>query len=65
MQEYQNNEVRLGWLINPRDSPEETLRERQVEIYRINRVVEVLESPLTLSGEDVLTGFELDLTTIW
>jgi Uma2 family endonuclease len=57
MQEYRDNGVRLGWLINPRD--------RQVEIYRSNRVVEVLESPLTLAGEDVLVGFELDLTSIW
>jgi Uma2 family endonuclease len=27
--------------------------------------VEVLKSPLTLAGEDVLFGFELDLTSIW
>ncbi len=65
MQEYQHNGVKLGWLINPRD--------RQVEIYRLvggaspleDRSVEVLQSPATLSGESILPGFELDLTTIW
>ena len=37
MQEYLQNGLRLGWLINP--------KLRQVEIYRINREVEILESP--------------------
>ena len=46
--------VRLGWLINPQAG--------QVEIYRPGRPVEVLEQPATLSGEDVLPGFVLDLT---
>jgi Uma2 family endonuclease len=57
MQEYINNGLRLGWLINPRT--------RQVEIYRPNQVVEVLQSPATLSGEDVLPGFVLDLQPIF
>ena len=53
MQEYLDNGVRLGWLINPQD--------KQVEIYRQNQVVEVGIIPITLSGEDVLPGFELRL----
>jgi Uma2 family endonuclease len=57
MLEYQDNGVRLGWLINP--------YQQQVEIYRISRPVEVLQSPTTLSGEDILPGFTLDLTKIW
>jgi len=57
MQEYQNNGVRLGWLINR--------RARQVEIYRIGKEVEVLNSPISLSGEDVLPGFVLNLAVIW
>lgn len=57
MQEYLQNGLRLGWLINP--------KLRQVEIYRPNRSVEVLESPTTLSGEDVLPGFVLDLELIF
>ena len=57
MQIYQANGVRLGWLINP--------QERQVEIYRLGRSMELIASPSTLAGEDVLVGFSLDLTTIW
>lgn len=57
MVEYRDNGVRLGWLINPRD--------REVEIYRLDCDVEVLAHPLTLSGEDVLPGFTLDLSPIW
>jgi Uma2 family endonuclease len=36
-----------------------------VEIYRIGQEVEVLESPVSLSGEDVLPGFVLNLKAIW
>jgi Uma2 family endonuclease len=57
MQEYMSNEVRLGWLISPQDS--------LVEIYRFGLEKEVLESPNTLSGEDVLPGFVLNLEFIW
>jgi Uma2 family endonuclease len=56
MQEYIQNGLRLGWLINPQD--------KQVEIYRSNQEVEILSSPTTLSGEDVLPGFLLDLANI-
>ncbi|MGL5881345.1 Uma2 family endonuclease [Chroococcidiopsis sp.] len=57
MQEYMDNGARLGWLINPQD--------RQVEIYRLGQPVEVLQAPLTLSGEDVLPGFVLNLQRIF
>jgi Uma2 family endonuclease len=57
MLEYQENGVLLGWLINPQD--------REVEIYRLDKAVEMLKSPSELSGEDVLPNFVLDLTTIW
>lgn len=57
MQEYINNGSRLGWLINPQD--------RQVEIYRQQPNQEILSSPQTLSGEDVLPGFVLRLERIW
>ena len=53
MREYIANGLRLGWLINPKN--------KQVEIYRQNQDIEVLESPLNLLGEDVLPGFILDL----
>ncbi|BAZ29752.1 hypothetical protein NIES4074_21990 [Cylindrospermum sp. NIES-4074] len=57
MREYIDNGLRLGWLINPQD--------KQVEIYRPNQATEVLQSPRTLSGEDVLPGFILDLQPIF
>ena len=57
MREYRDNGARLGWLIN--------LETWQVEIYRQGQEVEVLESPTTLSGEDVLPGFILNLEPIW
>jgi Uma2 family endonuclease len=57
MREYIDNGVRLGWLINRKS--------RQVEIYRQVQEVEVLESPITLSGEDVLQGFILNIEAIW
>ena len=57
MQEYQDNGARLGWLIN--------CKEREVEIYRINQTVEILRSPSTISGEDVLPEFVFDLGLIW
>jgi Uma2 family endonuclease len=57
MKEYIDNGVRLGILINRKS--------RQVEIYRSGKEVEVLDSPATVSGEDVLKGFVLNLGMIW
>lgn len=57
MREYLVNGSRLGWLI--------VRASRRVEIYRQSREVEVLESPISLSGEDVLPGFVLNLEPIW
>ena len=57
MQEYIENGLRLGWLINPQD--------RRVEIYRSGKEVDILESPKSLSGEEVLPGFVLHLQEIW
>jgi hypothetical protein len=36
-----------------------------LEIYRWEQDVEVLRSPITLSGENLLPGFILDLTAFW
>ncbi len=57
MKEYMENQVSLGWLIDRKN--------RKLEIYRQNSEVEVLENPKTLSGEDVLPGFVLDLAEVW
>ena len=51
------NQARLGWLIDRKN--------RKVEIYRQGRDMEILDNPATLSGEDVLPGFVLDLTEVW
>jgi Uma2 family endonuclease len=60
MREYRDNGARLGWLIDPQTP--------LVEIYRPSRDVETInfscDEPPTLSGEDVLPGFVLDLTPI-
>ena len=56
MQEYLDNGVKLGWLIEP--------AAKTVEIYRPSKQVEILNNPQTLSGENVLPGFILDLSEI-
>ncbi len=57
MQEYRDNGVKLGWLLNR--------REQQVEIYRPDQPVETLQKPGSLSGEALLPGFVLNLAAIW
>ena len=57
LNEYIENGVKLGWLINPQT--------RQVEVYRLGKAKEVLDNPQSLSGEDVLPGFILDLQIVW
>lgn len=57
MQEYAENGVRLGWLIDP--------EQRQVHVYRSDGTVIVLDDPTTVSGDPVLPGFELDMQPIW
>jgi Uma2 family endonuclease len=56
MHEYIENGARLGWLIDA--------VKNKVHVYRQNKPIEILENPRTLSGEDVLKGFELDLSEI-
>jgi Uma2 family endonuclease len=56
MQEYLDNGVKLGWLIEP--------SVKTVEIYRSQQQVDILNNPQTLSGEEVLPGFILDLREI-
>lgn len=57
MREYIDNGARLGWLIDRKN--------KQVEVYRQNQDVEVLNNPVSLSGKDVLPGFVLDLIEVW
>ncbi len=57
MQEYLSNGLKLGWLIIPQT--------QQIEIYRQDRPVEILQSPVELSGEAILPQFTLNLTWLW
>jgi len=57
MGEYIENGARLAWLINPKD--------KQVEVYHADGRVEVLDNVSTVSGGEVLSGFNLDLEEIW
>jgi len=57
MQEYVENGVSLGWLIDPKS--------KQVFVYRQNEEIEILENPPEVSGESFLEGFTLNLKEIW
>jgi Uma2 family endonuclease len=56
LREYIEQGARLGWLIDPIRGT--------AEIYRPGRPVERLVKPATLSGEDVLPGFALEMKGI-
>ncbi len=57
MLEYRDNGVSLGLLLNR--------KERQVEIYRLGKEIEIIDSPSSLDCGDVLPGFSLELTKLW
>ncbi|MGD9561719.1 MAG: Uma2 family endonuclease [Pyrinomonadaceae bacterium] len=57
MEEWIENGVRLAWLIDTKT--------KRVHIYRPDIDAEVLDDPAKVSGEDILPGFELDITEIW
>ena len=57
MQQYINNGVKLGWLIDR--------KRRRVYIYRPGVPVQQLDNPETVSGDPELPGFVLKLGEIW
>jgi len=57
MVEYMNNGVKLGWLIDRKS--------KIVEVYRQGKEKEILNHPESLSGENILPQFTLDLTIVW
>lgn len=57
MRMWIENGAELGWLIDA--------ERRVVEIYRRGREVEVLESPVSASGDGPVVGFELVMDRIW
>ncbi|MBW4532520.1 MAG: Uma2 family endonuclease [Pleurocapsa minor HA4230-MV1] len=56
MLEYQRLGVKLGLLINPKD--------KQVEVYRLDRETEIFDSPTAIDCQPLMAGFNLDLTEI-
>ena len=57
MQEYIDNGVKLGWLINP--------QQQQVEIYHPGESKEVLNKPIALSDNEILPELIIELDFIW
>ncbi|NBD14665.1 MAG: Uma2 family endonuclease [Cyanobacteria bacterium] len=57
MQEYVANGCQLGWLINQ--------KQKTVEVYRPRKETEILNAPASLSGENVLPNFTLNLRKVW
>ncbi|MEO0925589.1 MAG: Uma2 family endonuclease [Cyanobacteria bacterium J06643_13] len=57
MKEYQDNGVKLGWLINP--------QLQQVEIYHQDGSIKAINKPDVLSGRDLLPNLEIELDFIW
>ena len=52
-QDYLDSGLKLGWLINPQNE--------EVEVYRSSQSMELIKLPASLSGEDILPGFVLEL----
>jgi Uma2 family endonuclease len=57
MQEYIENGAQLGWLIDP--------FEKKVYVYKPQTAVECLDDPETVSGDPLLSGFTLDVQSLW
>ena len=56
MREYIENGAQLGWLLDRQN--------QRVEVYRPEKEAEILEAPKTISAEDILPEFTLDLQKI-
>ncbi|MEB3310076.1 MAG: Uma2 family endonuclease [Snowella sp.] len=57
MQEYLENGITLGWLIDRKN--------RRVYIYRPHQEVEILDNPETVKGDPELPRFRLQIAKIW
>jgi Uma2 family endonuclease len=57
MQEYIENGVTLGWLIDP--------SEKQIYVYRPAVLMQQFNHPTILKGDPTLPGFVLNLSKIW
>jgi Uma2 family endonuclease len=57
MQEYVDNGVRLGWLIDPVD--------KQISVYQPGQPIEMFDNPTSLTGDPVLPGFVFSVQELW
>ncbi len=57
MQEYRDNGVKLGWLINP--------TQQQIEIYRPSKNTEIINKPVSLLDKKILPELIVELDFIW
>ena len=57
MQEYLDNGVKLGWLLNRKT--------KQVEIYHLGQPKNVLQQPNQVFGDPILPDFRLRLDDFW
>lgn len=57
MQEYIDNGVKLGWMIDP--------QRRTVSIYRLGQARVILANPTEVAGEGPVEGFVLSLAEVF
>jgi Uma2 family endonuclease len=57
MQEYLENGLLLGWLID--------IQSQTVEIYQSQQVCQISQKPSLLTGELILAGFSINLDFLW
>ena len=57
MQEYLENGLLLGWLID--------IQNQTVEVYRSQESREVLQKPSVLTGDSILSNFSVNLDFLW
>lgn len=57
MEEYLENGLLLGWLID--------IQNKTVEVYRPQEPPEVLQKPSVLTGDSILSNFSVNLDFLW
>ena len=57
MREYVENGIQLGWLIDP--------LMKTVHVYKPGQLTEIQSAPESISGQECLPGFVMNLKSIW
>jgi Uma2 family endonuclease len=57
MQEYLENGLLLGWLID--------IQNQTIEVYRPQQICQISQKPSLLTGESILDGFSINLDFLW